>query len=370
MRTCRHRRGRPLRADVRRHAPAVRADRSAPPGQNAARPDRPCSRRDRARLRLSGQALPSRATSRYPTAWTSARLRPKRRPETLAVVLGYRTPYRHDLLSGFPRVPRHPGRGDGVRGPLRPHLRHRGRNGLDHRRRRPGEKPPFAHRVGVPCAARRAAYGQDPAALRRRLPSRRGVARAFRLPSAGRRTVPDRRESAFPAASGDSRCRCARSSASRSPSRRPTRSPAGWRSGSACPAKRPSRGWTRCFPTHPPSPTTRPWKPWGSWASSTSAPRPSGCSPKGVPTARSSGDPAAMRSRACRSSSPCPASALGRPTTCSCARFHYTDGFPAADYGVKLGFPGLAPKEIERLSEAWRPYRSYAVMSLWCAPHD
>ena len=49
---------------------------------------------------------------------------------------------------------------------------------------------------------------------------------------------------------------------------------------------------------------------------------------------------------------------------------HYTDGFPAADYGVKLGFPGLAPKEIERLSEAWRPYRSYAVMSLWCAPHD
>lgn len=50
--------------------------------------------------------------------------------------------------------------------------------------------------------------------------------------------------------------------------------------------------------------------------------------------------------------------------------FHYTDGFPAADYGVKLGFPGLTPKEIERLSEAWRPYRSYAVMSLWCAPHD
>ena len=49
--------------------------------------------------------------------------------------------------------------------------------------------------------------------------------------------------------------------------------------------------------------------------------------------------------------------------------FHYTDGFPAADYGVKLGFPGLTPKESERLSEAWRPYRSYAVMSLWCAPH-
>ena len=49
---------------------------------------------------------------------------------------------------------------------------------------------------------------------------------------------------------------------------------------------------------------------------------------------------------------------------------HHTDGFPAADYGVKLAFPGLTPKEIERASQAWRPYRSYAVMSLWCAPHD
>lgn len=50
--------------------------------------------------------------------------------------------------------------------------------------------------------------------------------------------------------------------------------------------------------------------------------------------------------------------------------FHYSDGFPAADYGVKLAFPGLKPKEIERLSQAWKPFRSYATMCTWCAPHE
>ena len=50
--------------------------------------------------------------------------------------------------------------------------------------------------------------------------------------------------------------------------------------------------------------------------------------------------------------------------------FHDADALPAADYGVKSAFPGMTPKQIERASEAWRPYRSYAVMSTWCAPHE
>lgn len=50
--------------------------------------------------------------------------------------------------------------------------------------------------------------------------------------------------------------------------------------------------------------------------------------------------------------------------------FHDADALPAADYGVKLTFPGMTPKQIERASEAWRPYRSYAVMSTWCVPHE
>lgn len=48
--------------------------------------------------------------------------------------------------------------------------------------------------------------------------------------------------------------------------------------------------------------------------------------------------------------------------------FAYPDAFPAADYAVKHAFPGLAPREIEALSRAWSPLRSYAVMSLWSEP--
>ena len=50
--------------------------------------------------------------------------------------------------------------------------------------------------------------------------------------------------------------------------------------------------------------------------------------------------------------------------------FHFPDAMPSTDYGVKLAFPGMTPRQIERASEAWRPYRSYAVMSTWCAPHE
>jgi AraC family transcriptional regulator of adaptative response / DNA-3-methyladenine glycosylase II len=45
------------------------------------------------------------------------------------------------------------------------------------------------------------------------------------------------------------------------------------------------------------------------------------------------------------------------------------DAFLAGDVGVQrgaklLGFRG-APRELERLAERWRPYRSYAVQHLW-----
>lgn len=45
--------------------------------------------------------------------------------------------------------------------------------------------------------------------------------------------------------------------------------------------------------------------------------------------------------------------------------YGHPDAFPAADLGVRDAFPGLKPREIAALSENWRPWRSYAVMSLW-----
>jgi AraC family transcriptional regulator of adaptative response / DNA-3-methyladenine glycosylase II len=46
----------------------------------------------------------------------------------------------------------------------------------------------------------------------------------------------------------------------------------------------------------------------------------------------------------------------------------YPDALPAADYAVRQAFPGMRPREVERLSESWRPWRSYAVMALWQVP--
>ena len=48
----------------------------------------------------------------------------------------------------------------------------------------------------------------------------------------------------------------------------------------------------------------------------------------------------------------------------------WPDAFPKEDYGIKLAFPDMKPREIEKLSQPWRPYRSYAVMSLWQKPHE
>jgi AraC family transcriptional regulator of adaptative response / DNA-3-methyladenine glycosylase II len=43
---------------------------------------------------------------------------------------------------------------------------------------------------------------------------------------------------------------------------------------------------------------------------------------------------------------------------------HLPDAFPAADLGVKKALGGT-PHEAEARAEAWRPFRSYAVMHLW-----
>jgi AraC family transcriptional regulator, regulatory protein of adaptative response / DNA-3-methyladenine glycosylase II len=50
------------------------------------------------------------------------------------------------------------------------------------------------------------------------------------------------------------------------------------------------------------------------------------------------------------------------------------DAFPAADLGVRKalgnGAGPLSAAGVERLSQAWRPWRAYAVMHLWASLHD
>jgi AraC family transcriptional regulator of adaptative response / DNA-3-methyladenine glycosylase II len=46
---------------------------------------------------------------------------------------------------------------------------------------------------------------------------------------------------------------------------------------------------------------------------------------------------------------------------------HLPDAFPASDLGIKKAL-SASPREVEARAEAWRPYRSYAVMHLWCIP--
>ncbi len=43
----------------------------------------------------------------------------------------------------------------------------------------------------------------------------------------------------------------------------------------------------------------------------------------------------------------------------------WPDAFPDTDYGVRKALSGRTPKEILALSEAWKPWRSYATMLLW-----
>jgi AraC family transcriptional regulator, regulatory protein of adaptative response / DNA-3-methyladenine glycosylase II len=43
----------------------------------------------------------------------------------------------------------------------------------------------------------------------------------------------------------------------------------------------------------------------------------------------------------------------------------WPDAFPKEDVAVRNTLGGVSPKEAETLSQAWRPWRSYAVMHLW-----
>ncbi len=44
---------------------------------------------------------------------------------------------------------------------------------------------------------------------------------------------------------------------------------------------------------------------------------------------------------------------------------HLPDAFPASDLGIQKALHRRGPREAEARAEAWRPYRSYAVMHLW-----
>ncbi len=43
----------------------------------------------------------------------------------------------------------------------------------------------------------------------------------------------------------------------------------------------------------------------------------------------------------------------------------WPDAFPHTDYGVKKALGDMPPEAILKLSEAWRPWRSYATINLW-----
>jgi AraC family transcriptional regulator of adaptative response / DNA-3-methyladenine glycosylase II len=47
--------------------------------------------------------------------------------------------------------------------------------------------------------------------------------------------------------------------------------------------------------------------------------------------------------------------------------FGWPDAFPASDLGVKKALGGLTTEQALRRAEAWRPWRSYALMQLWTA---
>jgi AraC family transcriptional regulator of adaptative response / DNA-3-methyladenine glycosylase II len=44
---------------------------------------------------------------------------------------------------------------------------------------------------------------------------------------------------------------------------------------------------------------------------------------------------------------------------------HWPDAFPKEDIAVRNNLGGVTAKEAERLSQMWRPWRSYAVMHIW-----
>jgi AraC family transcriptional regulator of adaptative response / DNA-3-methyladenine glycosylase II len=46
----------------------------------------------------------------------------------------------------------------------------------------------------------------------------------------------------------------------------------------------------------------------------------------------------------------------------------WPDALPAGDIGVRNNLGGVSAKEVDEMSQAWRPWRSYAVMHIWNNP--
>jgi AraC family transcriptional regulator of adaptative response / DNA-3-methyladenine glycosylase II len=44
---------------------------------------------------------------------------------------------------------------------------------------------------------------------------------------------------------------------------------------------------------------------------------------------------------------------------------HWPDAFPKEDIAIRHQLGGVSPKQAEEMSQAWRPWRSYAVLHLW-----
>jgi AraC family transcriptional regulator of adaptative response / DNA-3-methyladenine glycosylase II len=121
-----------------------------------------------------------------------------------------------------------------------------------------------------------------------------------------------------------------------SPHRLPLPRPAAMRSGNwaSCDSAKP-----RCRPSRAKSPTAS----WRCMRAPT-CPRPS---PR------------------CRSS---PASAPGPRSTSRCARLRWPDAFPAGDIALQKALGVTTARAAGEASQAWRPWRSYAVLRAWHAP--
>jgi AraC family transcriptional regulator of adaptative response / DNA-3-methyladenine glycosylase II len=48
----------------------------------------------------------------------------------------------------------------------------------------------------------------------------------------------------------------------------------------------------------------------------------------------------------------------------------WPDAFPTGDIGVRNNLGGVSAKQADEMSEAWRPWRSYAVMHIWNNPRE
>jgi AraC family transcriptional regulator of adaptative response / DNA-3-methyladenine glycosylase II len=46
----------------------------------------------------------------------------------------------------------------------------------------------------------------------------------------------------------------------------------------------------------------------------------------------------------------------------------WPDAFPTGDVAVLKRLGGVTPRQADEMSQAWRPWRSYAVLHLWQAP--